>query len=43
MKLCVNMVMGSMLAAYGEGFALAQATGIDASQVLQLESNPRPV
>jgi 3-hydroxyisobutyrate dehydrogenase-like beta-hydroxyacid dehydrogenase len=30
------MVMGSMLAAYGEGLSLAQASGLDASQLLQV-------
>eukprot|EP00325_Prymnesiales_sp_UTEX-LB-985_P033335 CAMPEP_0174721170 /NCGR_PEP_ID=MMETSP1094-20130205/35470_1 /TAXON_ID=156173 /ORGANISM="Chrysochromulina brevifilum, Strain UTEX LB 985" /LENGTH=292 /DNA_ID=CAMNT_0015921805 /DNA_START=28 /DNA_END=906 /DNA_ORIENTATION=+ len=36
MKLCVNMVMGSMLTAYGEGLSLAQSSGLDASQLLEV-------
>jgi len=36
MKLCVNMVMGTMMAAYGEGLSLAQASGLDASQLLEV-------
>eukprot|EP00322_Chrysochromulina_rotalis_P028400 CAMPEP_0115852212 /NCGR_PEP_ID=MMETSP0287-20121206/12880_1 /TAXON_ID=412157 /ORGANISM="Chrysochromulina rotalis, Strain UIO044" /LENGTH=323 /DNA_ID=CAMNT_0003306267 /DNA_START=9 /DNA_END=980 /DNA_ORIENTATION=- len=36
MKLCVNMVMGSMMASYGEGFCLAQGAGLDPSQLLQV-------
>jgi len=36
MKLCVNMTMGTMLAAYGESFTLAQHSGIDASQLLEV-------
>jgi len=36
MKLCVNMVMGSMMATYGEGFSLAQGAGLDASQLLEV-------
>jgi len=36
MKLCVNMVMGTMCAAYAEGLGLAQASGLDASQLLEV-------
>ena len=36
MKLCVNMVMGTMMAAYGEGFALAQGSGLDPAQLLEV-------
>jgi len=35
-KLCVNMTMGTMLAAYGEGFSLAEGSGIDANQLLEV-------
>lgn len=35
-KLCVNMTMGTMLAAYGEGFGLAQASGLDPTQLLEV-------
>ena len=34
MKLVVNMVMGSMLAAYSEGFALAEAAGLNLDDVM---------
>jgi len=32
----VNMVMGTMMAAYGEGFALAQGSGLDPAQLLEV-------
>ena len=36
MKLVVNMVMGSMMAAFGEGLALAKACGADGAKLLQV-------
>lgn len=36
MKLVVNMVMGSMMAAFGEGISLADASGLDPTQLLQV-------
>jgi len=36
MKLCVNMVMGTMMAAYGEGFSLALGSGLDGAQLLEV-------
>jgi 3-hydroxyisobutyrate dehydrogenase-like beta-hydroxyacid dehydrogenase len=36
MKLCNNLVMSTMLAAYGEGLALAQAAGLDASKLIEV-------
>ena len=38
MKLCVNMTMGSMLAAYGEGLSLATSSGLDSKQLLEVPS-----
>ena len=35
-KLVVNMVMGSMMAAFGEGISLADASGLDPTQLLQV-------
>ena len=35
MKLCVNMVMGSMLGALGEGLALCDRSGLEASKLLE--------
>jgi glyoxylate/succinic semialdehyde reductase len=36
MKLCVNMTMGTMLSTYGESFAMASASGIQPSQLLEV-------
>jgi glyoxylate/succinic semialdehyde reductase len=36
MKLVVNMVMGNMLAALGEGVALAQGAALDPQLLLQI-------
>jgi len=36
MKLCVNMTMGSMLAAYGESLSLATSSGLDSKQLLEV-------
>ncbi|MFD1382397.1 NAD(P)-dependent oxidoreductase [Rhodanobacter aciditrophus] len=39
MKLVVNMVMGSMLTAFSEGMSLAQKSGLDANQLLEVLAN----
>ena len=36
MKLVVNMLMGSMMCAFGEGLALCEASGLDRAQLLQV-------
>ncbi|KAL1515278.1 hypothetical protein AB1Y20_001910 [Prymnesium parvum] len=36
MKLVVNMVMGSMMAAFGEGLSLCDASGLDGAKLLQV-------
>jgi len=36
MKLVVNMVMGSMMSAFGEGLSLCDAVGLDGAQLLQV-------
>mmetsp|Transcript_91895 Transcript_91895/g.259575 ORF Transcript_91895/g.259575 Transcript_91895/m.259575 type:complete len:295 (-) Transcript_91895:104-988(-) len=36
MKLVVNMIMGSMMCAFGEGLSLAEATGLDPSKLLEV-------
>ena len=36
MKLVVNMVMGSMMCAFGEGLSLCDAVGLDGGQLLQV-------
>lgn len=38
MKLVVNMVMGSMMGAFCEGLALAQETGLDPTELLDVLS-----
>lgn len=38
MKLVVNMVMGSMMAAFSEGIALGEKTGLDPATILQVIS-----
>lgn len=38
MKLCVNMTMGTMMAAYGEALSLADASGLKSSELLDVLS-----
>ena len=35
-KLCVNMTMGSLMCAFGEGFSLCTSSGMDASKLLEV-------
>ena len=39
MKLVVNMVMGSMMCAFGEGISLCDAVGLDGAQLLQVRTS----
>jgi len=36
MKLVVNMIMGSMMAAFGEGLSLCEASGLDSEKLLEV-------
>ena len=42
MKLVVNMVMGSMMCAFGEGISLCDAVGLDGAQLLQVTTPDTP-
>ena len=39
MKLVVNMIMGSMLTAYSEGMALAEAADLELDDVMDVVNN----
>eukprot|EP00959_Pyramimonas_sp_CCMP1952_P067467 1408345-Pyramimonas_sp.AAC.1 len=40
MKLVVNMVMGAMMTAFGEGLELGKKAGLDQQQILEVRLAP---